>query len=100
MRAVRCAVNFNEILQKVVGLEEMYAESTDTVTEKCVFASQKLPSMWLNGDGTDLQTLDISPTNISSTTTAPVTPRGFSFLPREPPNQTVWVTAGLLVLAM
>lgn len=62
MRAVRCAVNFNEILQKVVGLEQMWAESTDTVDEICVFASQKLIRTWLNGDGTDLQTLGITPT--------------------------------------
>lgn len=39
MRAVRCVVNFNEILQKEVGLEEMWATvKIDTVKEKCVKA--------------------------------------------------------------
>lgn len=47
MRAVRCAVNFNEILQTEAGLEEMWAESRDTVNEKCAFASPKLIRMWL-----------------------------------------------------
>lgn len=41
MRPVRCAVNFNEILQKEVGGQE----SRDSVNEKCVFASQKLIRM-------------------------------------------------------
>lgn len=47
MRAVSCAVNFNEILQTEAGLEEMWAESSDTVNEKYAIASPKLVRMWL-----------------------------------------------------
>lgn len=47
MRAASCAVIFNEILQTEAGLEEMCAESRDTVNEKYAIASPKLVRMWL-----------------------------------------------------
>lgn len=47
MRAASCAVTFNEILQTEAGLEEMWAESRDTVNEKYAIARPKLVRMWL-----------------------------------------------------
>lgn len=84
MRAVRCAVNFNEILQTEAGLEEMWAESRDTVNEKYAFASPKLIRMWLERDGADLQNLGIIPTKQQLPTNRPRDPQRtrYSSFPR------------------
>lgn len=103
MRAVRCAVNFNEILQTEAGLEEMWAESRDTVNEKNVHLRvQSSLECGSNGDGADLLNLGIIPTKQQLPTNRPRDPQRtrYSSFPREPPNQTVWMTAGLLLSTM
>lgn len=100
MRPVRCAVNFNDILQIEGGLEEMWAESRDTVNEKFIFAIPKPIRMWLNGDGADLQKLGIIPTQQQLHNNRPGHTQRCrcSSLPWEPPNQDM--TAGLWVSTM
>lgn len=99
MRAVRCVVNFNEILQKEVGLEEMWATvKIDTVKEKCVKAHQNVAEQQWHRSA--------KAGHYSHPTAAPQQqalsyPKGsLLFLPWESPNQTVWMTAGLLVYTM
>lgn len=81
----------------------MWAESRDTVNEKYAIASQKLIRMWLGRR----RHRSAKSGHYSRQTAAPHhqasrSPEGplLFISPREPPNQTVWMTAGLLVSTM